>query len=344
MTGEEELGVETGQHLAHIEQVGLLLLPPEMVVMVSNYLNLSSTLALASSSNSLSSTFTSVDEWTTILNKMANFQKRPVVREKNEEEVIELANFLRTVEEPDQLLDLLLHSICRQHLATGLAAGSTAVHRHVTRCTVTIACSLHHHQVSLHGIHLLHLATSTMSAVPWIVREVVMYGCPNVSEVSTLVSLVREQQEEVASLQVDFLSCNTREELGAWMDLLEKCAAWQVGTLRLLVKGLGEKWDELGKFWSRLAAGMGRGKVTHGVMMTRKVMAAAEAQDLRKVWEATGQDWVVINSRVRWNEGGWRRVIARAERLEEGWEVLEELMEKEQEAGRESEEDDSGDS
>ena len=107
-----------------------------MVVKVSNHLDLTSSLALASSSPSLSSIFTPAKEWTTILNKMSKFQgqgQEQEVREKNEEEVKELANFLRTVKEPDQPLDLLLHFICRQHLATG--------------DSITIVCSFHHHQV-----------------------------------------------------------------------------------------------------------------------------------------------------------------------------------------------------
>merc|ERR1719430_3112970 len=219
-------------------------LPPELVVMVASPLDLTSTLALASSSPILSSVLTSTVEWAATLAKMARVERarhqgsvtiraaelRAMLAEhreqarreqevpaRNEEEVEEIAEFLRTIKEPEELVEQLLHHICTEYSDT--------------RNSVTLSCSLHHHQVSLPGLYLLHLATSSLSATPWPVVEVAMAKCPEVAHLATLVEWVEEQEEEVASLQVNGMRCRTREDLLAATDLLGACGAWQVGSL-----------------------------------------------------------------------------------------------------------------
>ena len=167
-----------------------------------------------------------------------------------------------------------------------------------------------------------------------------MAKCPEVAHLATLVEWVEEQEEEVASLQVNGMRCRTREDLLAATDLLGACGAWQVGSLMVQLEE--EEWEEVmemeeeeevGEFWSRLAVVMKRGRVKK-VVTEKEMMAVGSVEALRKIWEATELDWLVMA-----NE--WfvkRRVVRRrgeVERVEEGWlevlQVLEEVEESEEE-------------
>lgn len=155
-----------------------------------------------------------------------------------------------------------------------------------------------------------------MSAVLWTVREVLMEDCPYVSDLSTLVSWVKEQQEDVASLQVDRLMCGTREDRGACMDLLERCTTWHLDKLEISQEAAWT-WNadkcyidveepdeglelEVKKFWSRLAVVVGRGKVGW-IVVTRDVEGMAEQEDLVKVQEATEHEWTAIEEDGEFN-------------------------------------------
>ena len=69
------------------------------------------------------------------------------------------------MEEPEELLCILLHFLCSQY-----PSGTDSI---------TISCPLHQHQVSPEGMHLLHLATSAMEAQRWTITEVRVFQLLN---------------------------------------------------------------------------------------------------------------------------------------------------------------------
>jgi len=197
-------------------------LPLELLVQVASSLGLSSSLALASTSTYLANIFLDTAEWTKICNKMSDAQP--------EEEVVELAGFLRFQNGPEQLFDHLLHHICSKFSDT--------------RNYISISCStsiqlhqhhilLHHHQVSPQGMHLLHLATSTMLAEPWTITRVSVEGLV-ARHITSLVSWVGKQGQDVARLQITniysmaFPLDGHSFRLDGFMSLLERCASWEI--------------------------------------------------------------------------------------------------------------------
>ena len=122
----------------------LEVLPSELVVMVAGSLDISSSLALASTSTSLRTILTTTTEWTKLCNQ--------ICKRRASQEVAQLTSFLGSVQEPEQLFATLFHCLCSQFPSWTDA--------------ITITCSLHQHQVSPLGMHLLHLATSAVAALP----------------------------------------------------------------------------------------------------------------------------------------------------------------------------------
>jgi len=317
-------------------------LPSELVVQVASSLGLSSTLALASTSTSLANILTSTTEWTKILQKMFKYEAV--------EEVKELASFLRTMKEPGELLDLLLHHIC-----------SPAIERY-TRNSISISCSLHQHQVSPQGMHLLHLATSAMSAEPWTITEVRTnfpprgpWGVLRGVHLVTLMSWVEKQEQQVTSLYVKDMECRTsgiRKDINMNlnMNLLEKCTSWEIQCLEVLPDENQYEEEDVGMFWRRLAEATGKGKIDK-IDTCRKVMVQGEVQDLRRVWEATQKGWWIWADMFRID-----KIIIREDgvevdndfnvQLRVGWEeVVRELEEKtvEEESNDSFDEEEGGD-
>ena len=302
----------------------LEVLPSELVVKVATDLDLSSSLALASTSNSLSTILTNPAEWTKICAKISRMFWGAL------QEVEEITSFLRLLEEPEELFAILFHCICSQY------PSSTA-----SITTITIACSLHHHRVSPQGMHLLHLATSAMAAEPRTITDVVVNNSSSHLEdldhhFPSLVSWVEKQEQKVSSLQVKHLHTGQGHVLlDSCMSLLKKCSSWEVMYFTVLVTSLVDgtldvEEEEVTKFWSRLAVAMDKGKVNR-IMTNRESMVQGEVQDLRKVWEATAEIWGIFPDRIL---SGGLRIILREEGLEEGWQKLEEVL-----AGIEEEEE-----
>jgi len=200
-------------------------LPSEMVVRVASTLDLCSTLALASTSTSLSTILTTTTEWIRICNKMSDSGP--------DREVAELTSFLRATKESDQLFQLLLHFLCTKFSSTDTD-------------TITISCSLHQHEVSPQGMHLLHLATFAMPAEPWTITEVDVQGL-SLTHLTSLASWVRRQEQGLASLRLGRLEVRTTKEwMDACMDLFERCKAWKVQKLVVSVKA------DVKEFWMRI--------------------------------------------------------------------------------------------
>ena len=187
-------------------------LPLELLVQVARSLGLSSSLALASTSTYLANIFLDTAEWTKICNKMSDAQP--------EEEVVELAGFLRFQNGPEQLFDRLLHHICSKFSDT--------------RNYISISCStsiqlhqhhilLHQHQVSPQGMHLLHLATSTMLAEPWTMSVESLVA----RHITSLVFWVGKQGQDVARLKYNYIG-SWSVPLDDCMSLLERCASWEI--------------------------------------------------------------------------------------------------------------------
>ena len=144
----------------------LLSLPPELVVMVASYLDVSSYLALAASSNALLDILVSQLQWKALLQRtkmnndeehatfqsFENFMEQNLCHKVDEERVNELALFLKSLEDPDnKLLLALLHTICERFPPENEAE------------VVSLSCPCAHlvHQVSPSGFALLEQAEVT---------------------------------------------------------------------------------------------------------------------------------------------------------------------------------------
>ena len=311
----------------------LEVLPSELLVEVASSLDLRSTLALAATSTSLSTILTTTTEWNRILNKMSDARlekagKKARTFRKQEEEVAELASFLRVMKESDELFDHLLHFI-------GTKFSSTNSH-------ITLTCSLHQHEVSPQGVHLLHLATSAMSAEPWTITEVQVHRLRR-PILASLASWVGRQEQEVPSLHLKRLKVRTtRKEMEACMGLLERCATWEIGCFTLFTSFtvICVK-EEVGEFWWRLAAASERGRLKR-METTRDVMGMGELKDVRKAWEATEfLDMFAVGDELELEEVFVNGTINFAdldevdsENVEDDWEKVVEMLEWEKTCNR----------
>ena len=172
-TKDGELTEKRNTLMTNSMSTSLLSLPPELVVMVASYLDVSSYLALAASSNALLDILVSQLQWKALLQRtnMNNDEEHATCRpfgnfkehlfwskahnlchKFDEERVNELALFLKSLKDPDnKLLLALLHTICERFPPENEAE------------VVSLSCPCAHlvHKVSPSGFALLEQAEVT---------------------------------------------------------------------------------------------------------------------------------------------------------------------------------------
>ena len=274
-------------------------LPLELQVLVASYLDLSSTLALASSSPSLLPLATSPLEWARLLARIPWTSGEPGLGP-SLQVLAHLTTFLRDLPSSSHHHLALLHNICSSFPPT-----KDKVSDRVD--TITVRCEKGHlHLLSTTGFLLLHAAMEERP-VSWRLVGVELFWFMR-PLLAALVTWVGRQEEKEARVDLTSLTFSTREDVEGWLVVLGKCKEWKVATL-FLFGGLEEGG------WRRLMGVLNRGSLDL-VITELGVMAEGRREEVEELWRST-RDW--------W--GGGERDVVREGREEEGWQELQDMME-----------------
>ena len=224
----------------------LSLLPPEMVVMVASHLNVSSYLALASSSTALLDILLSQLQWEVLLQRtrmhgmrlnnceyprvpldvhVAMSNVRVAEKKDMEEEVRELAVFLKSLKDPgNKLLLALLHAICQRFPAPF----SFYLHK------VSVSCPCNRiHQVTPFGFSLLEQAETIIGgALEKPQQKLISYkwfAIQHLREVASRASRQRQKVQGLEIMQTNSNSDSSKEIKALWLTLLQNCQSWKIG-------------------------------------------------------------------------------------------------------------------
>ena len=267
--------------------MSLLSLPNELIEHLLLYLDVSSTLALAS-------TCTRNQD---ILAKPVTFKsllKRTSDNTQNIETIIE---FLGSVSKLHHLGELLYKKILQAFPAIIKINVFNSI-----RVTSTMFHMSENVRVSLQGVLLLiKLAQRCGQGLP-LIKEVEMGTMKNPALLA-LASCIQEQEVRVDQLWMfGDIACRTEEEGLVLVQLLSSCSSW-------FVSGLDLHGEVDSVSWERLAKTVTRGNI-NAVYTSREVMARGRKDDVRKVWRRTGLVWKVERERAVFNGDvkGWRRL------------------------------------
>ena len=320
----------------------LSLLPPEVLEQVLAWVDLPSTLALSSSLPLVQELLGGGVLWRALLTRSTL----------NSSTLCLLTTFLATLEEREELEEVLVEAICSQHPHSSTTTGrgslkitivmpktkaSLGSTHQTTKTTTTkttiIETSLTEtatntgrtSTISSMGVLLLHqLVEELGTRVGAITRvEASVHPGPGLSGplLSCLSSLVEAQAWPLQILDTGDITCSTVEEAVACVALLGRCREWRVvGNLRL--PEMEER--RAGEVWRALAGAAGRGRCYQLVLPYSLLQVGEEGEE---VWRRGTQfAWVLRGSQgVRWVFRVGLQEGAFLPRVEEGWGELEEL-------------------
>jgi len=274
----------------------LLYLPEELLEVLGKYLDVTTTLALASTC-SLLQLYTRPRFWRSLLRRVRRMDRSMVAR---------LTTFLlnkglsdEEEEQPEEQLFDLHFNICSRFPPT-------------TSNKVTVVCSRQPtpQAISSEGFQLLARAGG------WILFQIKTVRMSNSCGISgRLLTLLhfwtanQVQSEGIARLHTAKITCTTREEAKACVSLLQCCRKWYVERLELS-NDWWERLPGLGK-----AAPRGRISLVDG---GKSLLAVKEYRTaVKAIWAVTEAVW--------WVDG---EMIVRDGREEEGWRELEGILDK----------------
>ena len=296
---------------AEKEEMGksLLSLTPELVVMVASYLDVSSYLAFASSSSALIGILVSERQWKTLLQKTRMNAKRLITQfeypggyidyldllntEKKdmEMEVKELANFLKSVNDPGGKLLLALLDIICERFPGDFEPKFEAV--------VSLSCPCHTfeaHHVTLFGFNLLDQAEIIIGGAhsqPQQKLLALRTFCERIEYLEEFASRASRQKPKVAKLETnmdcDYININYQSK-EVWLKLLQNCKQWDIGRLVEL------DWTISGGNIVALFEGMAKesARGTIGIIMIYdKVITESKGAQLKRLWRITRDKWHV---------------------------------------------------
>ena len=286
----------------------LNLLPPEMVVMVASHLDVSSYLALASSSTDLLEILVSQFQWERLLQRTRMQGKRlnnceyprvPLevhwamsnvrVAEKKdmEEEVRELAVFLKSMMAPGNILfTTLLDTICTRFPAFD--------HKYLV--SVSCPCSSIH-QVTPFGFALLEQAETIMGEEPkQKLVEYKWFAMQHLREVAPRALRQMQKVERLEIFQTNSNSDGSREIKALWLTLLKNCRSWKIE--QFFVHNPDNSEDNFDGVLEEIANEAARGSI--GTMVINdKIMSQAKRAQLKMVWKMTKDGWQVVCLRCK---------------------------------------------
>ena len=293
-------------------------LPSELMVMVASNLDISSYLAMASSSTIILDVLLSETQWKSILqktrmnsNRLSKFEfyrvsnevfvspeleyeAREVFWENEEKDMIEeaeeLALFLKLVrnsrDDGDGLLLSFLHTICKRFPARFEETFGNQL-------MVSLSCVCHTmHEVTSFGFALIELVEVIVrgAAAPPLL-ELVAFKDQRGKHLKEVASRVSRQKEQVAEVCVDFLKSEKDvDSTEAWLTLLNHCKFWTIGFVEQvsdvnLLQGLAEMADK-GKI----------GFLSISANMVSQWHLKQKMDGLQKVWDISKEGWTIMCS------------------------------------------------
>ena len=313
-----------------------LSLPPELMVMVASHLDVSSYIALASSSIAILDILVSPLQWKALLQKTNLEQRKTTMNFKEyneftkdldasndipkevrvainlkkksmEEEVKGLAVFLKFVKHSKGLLLLdLLHFICERF--------STDEN---TQNVVSVSCPCNVvHRVTSFGFALLEQAETEVGGKSAKPKQKVIglhfgawyfgSGVEHIENIEEIVSRILRQKQKVAKIEIHIMtnhnfgtSGKARGEV-SWLKLIENCKSWRIKSL-----WCNDLPEGLAKHASRGAIGE---MTINDVCIVR-----SEFAHLKRMWNITEATWriktFIPDILMRREEWTWRKVI-----------------------------------
>ena len=195
------------------------------------------------------------------------------------EEVKQLANILKMMEQSETLLFDLLDIICEKY---DIEDGEDLSHLY----TIRLKCRRHEngHLLCVNNFKLLELAESMLrTSLQRMAHLNVDYGEPLLLvQTKLLLQRINRQNDSLPELSMDSLELAGTLEDRAFMTLLKHTSQWDI--CRIILR------DDFGKEdWSKLAEAMNYKKNENlrvaVVEMSREVMLRGSNEDLQTVWE-----------------------------------------------------------
>ena len=300
-------------------------LPPELLVMLASYLDISSYLALASSSNALLHILLSQRQWETLLKKtrrgagqgrMNNELLNPEYPSMTDiwdtdEEDMELTDlkkftdFLRHERDPEgELLLAFLHLICER-----FPADPSFEYEDV----VSVSCPRHQtHQVTPFGFAQLERAEmSKGGGQPH--QKLITYNWRGLTSpeehLKVIASRCSHQKQKVERLDIRVADSNlddfVRKIMGNWSKVLKSCNSWNIDNL------YADDYKDVDEMLIALSEESARGTIGKICRITDKTIRRIKRAQLKNLWKVTREDW-----RVSCTED-WQHI--KTIRKDEGW-------------------------
>ena len=236
-----------------------------------------------------------------------------------EVELKQVVSIINLMEEPEPLLLELVHAICKRFSSIIGTVDDDCSNDEDDR-TIQLSCEgLPSHAVTPTGFLLLRQAESLTGLLVHKVERIekcfhTAFSGISGSLLTSLASLVCEQEQSIVSLDLFHMNCNTREESVARIFLLQQCRSWSISFLDVKSHSLGADG------WSGLARAVSRGSIVC-LSTEREVMVEGRREDLKVVWDAS----------TRWNVDGKfidREIFWGVDEADTkaGWEIIEDLL------------------
>ena len=288
----------------------LLCLPPELLVMLASCLEVSSYLALASSSNALLDILLSQNQWKTLLKKTRwgtgqgrmnnefiypmNPMKYPYMSEiwDTEEDDVELidlkklTNFLRYRKDPEgKLLLSFLDLICER-----FPADPSLKYEDV----VSVSCPRHKtHQVTPFGFALLERAEMLKEGGGQPHQKLLEYKLQGVvtpgEHLKVIASRSSHQKQKVKRIDIrvadSSMDDSDKRFMESWSNVLKHCNVWNIKIL------YADEWKDVDKMLEALAKESSRGTIGRISRISDRIIGRVQKAQLKQLWKITSEEW-----------------------------------------------------
>ena len=300
----------------------LLCLPPELLVMVASYLDLSSYLTLASSSDALLDILISQRQWETLLKKtrqgagqgmMYNSEMQDIWEAEKEylelQDMKHLTEFLRHLKDPEgNLLLALLDLICERFPADPSFEDEEVV---------SVSCPRHQtHHVTPFGFALLERAEMTKGRGEPL-QKLLEYSFQGPEDQNKHLELIASrslhQKEKVERLYINFADSFYNEDIESMKNcwkVLKYCKQWEI---EKLVKDENGKYED--KMLETLAKESSRGTIGMIMCIGGRVIAHTKKAQLKKLWRITEGEWTIDDYLTIRKDEGWDNVLDAIEKV-----------------------------
>ena len=312
-------------------------LPPELLVMLASYLDISSYLSLASSSNARLDILLSQRQWETLLKKTRHGAGQGRMNNEllhpkyiwdlkdiwdTEEEDMELTDlkkftdFLRRGMDPEgKLLLAFLDLICERFPAEPSLEYEDFV---------SVTCPRHKtHQVTPFGFALLERAElSKGGGQPH--QKLLAYNLQGLASpeehLKVIASRSSHQMQKVERLDIRVADLNlddfTERSMENWSKVLKSCNSWNIDSL------YADDWKGVDKMLNALSEESARGTIGKIRRISDRIIGRFKRAQLKNLWKVTREEWIVSCShcwqdikRIRKDEG-WSKVLDAIKKVE----------------------------